>query len=122
MPVFKPSVCIDAVFEGKPVESAIATVAEAGLPAMEFWGWWDRDLEALQAARAKHGFHLLGLVFGALMLFQFVMSLVYPMPEPWEHTHTGDVDLTPWKLAKPMGIGIFVVVVTMYIGLASPLT
>jgi hydroxypyruvate isomerase len=58
MPVFKPSVCIDAVFEGKPVESAIATVAEAGLPAMEFWGWWDRDLEALQAARAKHGLEL----------------------------------------------------------------
>ncbi len=73
-------------------------------------------------AEAIHGFHLLGLVFGALMLFQFVMSLVCPMPEPWEHTHTGDVDLTPWKLAKPMGIGIFVVVLVMYIGLASPLT
>jgi hydroxypyruvate isomerase len=56
--MFKPSVCIDAVFEGQPVESAIATVAEAGLPAMEFWGWWDRDLEALQAARAKHGLEL----------------------------------------------------------------
>jgi hydroxypyruvate isomerase len=58
MPVFKPSVCIDAVFEGQPVEPAIATVAEAGLPAMEFWGWWDRDLETLQAARAKHGLEL----------------------------------------------------------------
>jgi len=47
----KPSVCIDAVFEGKSFDEACAAVAEAGTPAIEFWGWWDKDLDALQAAQ-----------------------------------------------------------------------
>lgn len=51
---FLPSVCIDAVFEGKSFETACRTVSEAGIPAIEFWGWWDKDLEALQAARESH--------------------------------------------------------------------
>ena len=52
--MLKPSVCIDAVFEGQPIESAIAAVASAGLPAIEFWGWWDKDLPALIQAQNKH--------------------------------------------------------------------
>ena len=51
---FHPSVCIDAVFEGKSFEDACRAVSEAGLPAIEFWGWWDKDLEALQEAREKY--------------------------------------------------------------------
>ncbi len=49
-----PSVCIDAVFEGKPVTEACATVKNAGINAIEFWGWWDRDLDALEAARFQN--------------------------------------------------------------------
>lgn len=53
-PYFKPSVCIDAVFEGKSYEEACKTVKEAGISAIEFWGWWDRDLEALRRAQKKY--------------------------------------------------------------------
>lgn len=48
---FLPSVCIDAVFEGRSFDVACAAVREAGIPAIEFWGWWDKDLDALQAAQ-----------------------------------------------------------------------
>ncbi len=50
---FKPSVCIDAVFEGISYNQACAAVKEAGIKTIEFWGWWDRDLDALQ--KAQHG-------------------------------------------------------------------
>jgi hydroxypyruvate isomerase len=50
----KPSVCIDAVFEGKSFAAACAEVRRAGIPAIEFWGWWDKDLDLLQAARAEN--------------------------------------------------------------------
>ncbi|MDB4583413.1 TIM barrel protein [Draconibacterium sp.] len=46
-----PSVCIDAVFEGKPYDEACAAVKRAGISAIEFWDWWDRDLDALVAAQ-----------------------------------------------------------------------
>ena len=53
--MLKPSVCIDAVFSGQDIEPAIAAVAEAGIRAFEFWGWWDKDLDTLMAAQARHG-------------------------------------------------------------------
>ncbi len=70
-------------------------------------------------AEKVHGFHFLGIVFAILMIFQFVMSKVKPLPEDWEHKHSGDVDLTPWKWAKPVGIGIVVFVVALYLSLAD---
>ena len=47
----KPSVCIDAVFEGKSFDEACEAVKLANIPAIEFWGWWDKDLDALQKAQ-----------------------------------------------------------------------
>ena len=44
----KPSVCIDAVFEGIPEVVAIEKVAELGIGAIEFWMWWEKDLDAIQ--------------------------------------------------------------------------
>ncbi len=45
-----PSVCIDAVFEKKPFAEACEAVRRANIPAIEFWGWWDKDLTELKAA------------------------------------------------------------------------
>ncbi|MHC4994362.1 MAG: TIM barrel protein [Planctomycetota bacterium] len=56
--MLKPSVCVDAVFEGQSTESAIASAAQAGAGAFEFWGWWDKDLETLQRARDQHGLEI----------------------------------------------------------------
>ncbi|MEM7392490.1 MAG: TIM barrel protein [Verrucomicrobiota bacterium] len=51
----RPSVCIDAVFEGWSYERALEAVKESGIGAFEFWGWWDKDLDRLEAARDVHG-------------------------------------------------------------------
>ena len=47
----KPSVCIDAVLEDMPVSQATKLVAESGVKSFEFWGWWDKDLGEIEAAR-----------------------------------------------------------------------
>lgn len=70
-------------------------------------------------AEKVHGFHFLGIVFASLMIFQFIMSKVCPLPQVWEHKHSGDVDLTPWKWAKPVGFGIVAFVVILYLSLAD---
>lgn len=49
-----PSVCIDAVFEGKPFYEACKIVKQSGIPAIEFWGWWDKDLDALVKAQKEN--------------------------------------------------------------------
>ena len=70
-------------------------------------------------AKALGNFHFLGIVFAVLMIFQFVMSRVRPLPRDWEHHYTKEVDLTPWKWAKPLGFGIVAFVVIIYLSLAD---
>ncbi|TWU46200.1 Hydroxypyruvate isomerase [Rubripirellula tenax] len=57
-PKYRPSVCIDAVFGTISSVEAIDQVAAAGIKAFEFWGWWDKDLDAIEAARDRHGMQI----------------------------------------------------------------
>lgn len=54
----KPSVCVDAVFEGVPIEQAMEAVRRCGIEAFEFWGWWDKDLDLIGSTRQRLGLHL----------------------------------------------------------------
>ena len=64
-------------------------------------------------------FHFLGAVFALLLTIMALSSWIRPMAQPWEHHHSGDVDLTPWKWAKPMGIGLAVAVLLLYMAFAD---
>lgn len=66
-----------------------------------------------------HPFHFLGAVFAALILLMALFGAMFPLKTPWSHEHSGDVDLTPWKFAKPLGIGLAVVVVILYLAFAD---
>lgn len=49
-----PSVCIDAVLEGLAIEDALQHVVASGMNSIEFWCWWEKDLDALIAACQNH--------------------------------------------------------------------
>lgn len=49
-----PSVCIDAVFEGKSFEEACKSVRKSGINTIEFWGWWDKNLDELVNFQTKN--------------------------------------------------------------------
>lgn len=49
----KLSVCIDAVLEKLSLQTAMEIVARSGYSAIEFWQWWEKDLDALVAARDR---------------------------------------------------------------------
>lgn len=51
---FRPSVCIDAVLGELPPAEALELVSDAGITAFEFWGWWDKDLDEIRAARDRY--------------------------------------------------------------------
>jgi hydroxypyruvate isomerase len=53
-----PSVCIDAVFEGVRPAEAIAQVKACGIEAIEFWGWWNKDLAEIEQATTEHGLQI----------------------------------------------------------------
>ncbi len=68
---------------------------------------------------AMHEFHFLGAVFAGLIVLMLLTRMISPLKTPWEHKHSGHVDLTPWKWAMPMGIGLAVVVLVLYFAFAD---
>jgi hydroxypyruvate isomerase len=49
-----PCVCIDLVFQGWDSLAAIDAVAGAGIPAIEFWGWRDKAIDAIAERARRH--------------------------------------------------------------------
>lgn len=49
------SVCIDALFRSQDFIRGMETVKEAGIDTIEFWGWWDKDLESIHYAQERLG-------------------------------------------------------------------
>ncbi len=49
------SVCLDTVCRGMSAAEALGCIRSAGLDHYEFWGWWDRGIDALLAAQQATG-------------------------------------------------------------------
>ncbi len=51
------SVCTDAVFmhEDLPMARVLEKVAQAGYDSIEFWSWWDKDIEEMNRCREALG-------------------------------------------------------------------
>ncbi len=50
----KLSVCVEAIY-GQHMLEGIDDTARAGLPAIEFWGWTDKDIAAIEARTQAQG-------------------------------------------------------------------
>jgi len=57
----KLSVCIEMFWRNQPPHERVAKVAELGYPACEFWGWRNKDLDAMRAALDDTGLSLAAL-------------------------------------------------------------
>ena len=66
-----------------------------------------------------HNFHFIAMVLLISIAIMLVIGKLNPMPKPFVHKHSGDVDMTPWKGAKPAGITLIVVVLGIYINFAD---
>ncbi|MCA9229964.1 MAG: solute:sodium symporter family transporter [Planctomycetales bacterium] len=66
-----------------------------------------------------HEFHFLGIVFALLVVLMLIIGRLRPRSEPYQQQYSGEVDLTPWRWAKPGGAGIVLVVLGIYVYFAD---
>jgi SSS family solute:Na+ symporter len=66
-----------------------------------------------------HEFHFLGAVFVSLVAIMLIFGKVRPRAEAWQQQHSGDVELTPWEYARPMGAVLVVIVLLIYVAFAD---
>ena len=51
-----------------------------------------------------------------MLAVMVVLTVLAPRAEPYEQQYSEDVDITPWALARPVGIATVVVIAVMYVG------
>jgi len=51
----KISICIDALYAGKDIPESLQAIHRLGIQAFEFWGWWDKDLQAIKKTKEQLG-------------------------------------------------------------------
>jgi hydroxypyruvate isomerase len=61
--MIKFSACIEALYKDVPFVDRIEKVAAVGMKAFEFWGWGNKDIDAIKAAKDKFGLEV--ATFGA---------------------------------------------------------
>lgn len=64
----KLSVCVDAVFMGQDIETAIREVKKQGIPAVEFWSWEDKDIEKIKKTIKETGIEISAFCTGFISL------------------------------------------------------
>lgn len=60
------------------------------------------------------GYHFMGAVFVGVVLLQLVLARSMKRDTPYVQQDAGVVDITPWPLAKPVGIALIVLVLGIY--------
>ncbi|ESP87079.1 hydroxypyruvate isomerase family protein [Candidatus Halobonum tyrrellensis] len=61
------SVCVEMVYDDDPFEARVRRAGEAGVDAVEFWGWREKDLDAVAAAADEAGVDVAGCVAGGTL-------------------------------------------------------
>ena len=62
-----------------------------------------------------HFVHVWGIEFVLNILVMLAVSAIYKNKNPYIPTHTGEVNITPWKYAKPAGLTLVVITIVVYI-------
>lgn len=62
-----------------------------------------------------HFVHVWGIEFVLNILVMLIVSVFYKNKNPYIPTHTGEVNITPWKYAKPAGLALIVITILVYI-------
>ncbi|MCE8018069.1 solute:sodium symporter family transporter [Halomonas sp. MCCC 1A17488] len=66
-----------------------------------------------------HEFHFVAGVFVLLVAMMLLIGKLRPRETAWVHEYSGDVDLTPWRGAVPVGLLLVVLVIVIYAAFAG---
>lgn len=66
-----------------------------------------------------HNFHFIAAVLMISIALMLIIGKLSPLETPWVQQDSGDVDMTPWKLAKPVGAVLVMIVFAIYISFAD---
>jgi solute:Na+ symporter, SSS family len=92
-----------------PIAAKIGLVA--GFTAIAI-GYFVKPFDQIVAS--MHEFNFLGVVFAWLVILMLIIGEIRPMEKEFVQQDVKAVDMTPWKLAIPVGIVLIISVIAIY--------
>lgn len=74
-----------------------------------------KALGILKAEAYPHFLHIMGILFVLNVAIMLVIGKLYPKLDVYEPKITDEIDITPWKHAKTIGIVIAILVISTYL-------
>jgi SSS family solute:Na+ symporter len=72
-------------------------------------------LELVKAEAYPHFLHVMAILFVLNIIIMLIIGKLRPNTEDFELEYTEQVDITPWKYVKQVGIAVCVIVIAIYI-------
>lgn len=93
---------------------AANTALVTGMLFQSVFGIWQDDTIF---GHKLHWLHIAGINFLVMVAVMAVLTKLSPRAEPYEQKYSKHVDITPWCLAKPIGIATVILITAMYLGM-----
>ena len=90
------------------IETALAEAATNGITDT-------KQLGIIKAKAYPHFLHVMGILFVINVGFMLVMGKLYPNKNEYNPKITDEIDITPWKYAKVVGLAITILVLSTYL-------
>lgn len=73
------------------------------------------QLKEVETLAYPHFLHVMAILFVLNVLIMLLIGYLKPRKEPFELPYTKQVDIEPYKFIKPVGLGIVIIVIGIYI-------
>lgn len=90
------------------VETALAEATASGITDA-------KQLGIIKAKAYPHFLHIMGILFVINVGFMLLMGKLYPNKNEYTPKITEEIDITPWKYAKVVGLAITILVLSTYL-------
>lgn len=91
-------------------------MVNSALAKAELNGITDKtELGLIQVDAFPHFLHIMGIIFAIIVVIMLIIGKLKPRKVDYVQQYTEQVNIKPWKYAKPSGLAICLVVIAIYI-------
>ncbi|MBT8310147.1 MAG: solute:sodium symporter family transporter [Flavobacteriaceae bacterium] len=96
------------VLEPQFRDSAVAAAEASGITDA-------KELSVIKATAYPHFLHVMGILFVVNAIIMLLVGKLKPKTDVYVPIKTTEIDTTPWKYTKPVGVAIAVLVISTYL-------
>jgi len=111
----KVAIILGAVFYSISIFLLEPNIVNKAVAKAEAAGITGDALAHVKAGAYPHFLHVMAILFVMNIIIMLIIGQIKPRTEPFEQKYTRQVDITPWKYVKQVGILVCLIVIGIYL-------